>query len=91
MQAINHLNFGCVSLKQYGDLYMRHKCLSDPDRTGSAGSGIPEAAVSGCESGRGPDADPFGSMPVTSAVTGITYTNYYCAVCNRDSQRIHFW
>ena len=80
------MNFGCVNLKQYGDLYMRHKCLLD-NSNGTAS----QAVRSGCEDGAGPDADPFGSMPVTSAVTGITYKNYYCAVCNRDSEKIKFW
>ena len=63
---------------------MRQKCLDDS-------SGASQAARGGCEAGAGSDADPFGSMPVTSAVTGITYRNYYCAVCNRDSEKIKFW
>ena len=28
-QATNFLNFGCVHLRHFGDLYMRHKCLPD--------------------------------------------------------------
>ena len=30
-------------------------------------------------------------MPVTNANSGITYRNYYCAVCNSDSVDIQFW
>ncbi len=36
-------------------------------------------------------SDPFGTMPVTSSRSGITYRNYYCAVCNSDSEDIKFW
>ena len=28
-QQVNHLNFECANLKQYGDIYMRHKCSPD--------------------------------------------------------------
>ncbi|GBN11627.1 hypothetical protein AVEN_111511-1 [Araneus ventricosus] len=37
--------------------------------------------------------DPFLMIPVTSNVTGITYKNYFCAVCNEevDSEQLQFW
>ncbi|XP_055946230.1 uncharacterized protein LOC129976607 isoform X2 [Argiope bruennichi] len=37
--------------------------------------------------------DPFLIIPVTSNVTGITYKNYFCAVCNEDvdSKQLEFW
>ena len=28
-QKVNHLSFECANLKQYGDIYMRNKCLDD--------------------------------------------------------------
>jgi hypothetical protein len=36
-------------------------------------------------------ADPFGATPVTSGRSSITYRNYYCAVCNSDSENVKFW
>ena len=35
--------------------------------------------------------DPFGSTPVTSIPSGFTYKNYFCSVCNRDSENVRFW
>ena len=63
---------------------MRHKCLPDS----AAGEDVRRACEEGPTSAY---ADPFGSMPVTSTVTGITYQNYKCAVCNNDSATIRFW
>ena len=63
---------------------MRHKCLPDSP----AGEDVRRACEEGPTSAY---ADPFGSMPVTSTVTGITYQNYKCAVCNNDSATIRFW
>ena len=36
-------------------------------------------------------ADPFGSLPVTHRESGVTYRNYYCAVCNRAGFGVQFW
>ena len=30
-------------------------------------------------------SDPLGAMPVTNRVTGATYKNYHCAICNGDT------
>ena len=62
-QATNFLNFGCVHLRHFGDLYMRHKCLP-----GAADEDVRRA----CEEGPSAYADPFGSMPVTSTVSYTT-------------------
>ncbi|GBN36787.1 hypothetical protein AVEN_102081-1 [Araneus ventricosus] len=37
--------------------------------------------------------DPFLMIPATSNATGITYKNYFCAVCNEevDSEQLQFW
>ena len=35
--------------------------------------------------------DPLARMPVTSTSTGITFTNYYCAVCNNAGRDVVFW
>ena len=79
-QAKNHLNFGCVELKQYDDIYMRQKCPDDWTN--------PEIRDK-CQDVS--QKDPFGAMPVTSNKTGVTYRNYFCAVCNRDSSTFQFW
>ena len=46
-----------------------------------------------CERPPGASAsDPFGSTHVTNMGSGITYRNYYCAVCNDDSAAdLRFW
>ena len=46
-----------------------------------------------CERPPGASAsDPFGSTHVTNMGSGITYRNYYCAVCNEDSAAdLRFW
>ena len=76
------LNFKCVRMKHYGDLYMRQGCPDD----------WPNADVRNrCQSGATDRSDPLGSMPVTSSVTGVTYRNYFCAACNSDSSAVEFW
>ncbi|CAL1283291.1 unnamed protein product [Larinioides sclopetarius] len=37
--------------------------------------------------------DPFLMIPVTSNLTGVTYKNYFCAICNEevDSEQLRFW
>ena len=36
-------------------------------------------------------SDPFGATPVSNNVTGVTYKNYHCALCNNDVRNISFW
>ena len=77
-QQVNHLSFECANLKQYGDIYMRNKCLDDWNE-------LPNIK-SACENpGLLKSKDPLGSTPVTSMDSGFTYRNYFCAVCNKDS------
>ena len=35
--------------------------------------------------------DPLAQMPVTSRSSGITFSNYYCAVCNHAGRDVVFW
>lgn len=35
--------------------------------------------------------DPLTKIPVTSAVTSLSYRNFYCAICNYDSIDLDFW
>jgi len=75
-------NFSCVALKEYGLVYMRTQCSSD----------WPAGDVkTACENQAGQPGDPVGSLPVTSSRTGLTYSSYYCAVCNNDHVKTTFW
>ncbi|GIY63139.1 SMB domain-containing protein [Caerostris darwini] len=51
----------------------------------------PEFMIKNCKSDTGSDADPLGSTPVTSETTGITYNNYFCAICNGDAEKLVVW
>jgi len=82
-QKVNHLSFECANLKQYGDIYMRNKCPNDWYDSRK----IKDA----CETPGSLSQDPFGSTPVTSIPSGFTYKNYFCSVCNRDSENVRFW
>ncbi|GFU80934.1 uncharacterized protein TNCV_1276811 [Trichonephila clavipes] len=46
-----------------------------------------------CESSAEENNDPFLMIPVTSSVTGKTYKNYFCAVCNENTHedQLVFW
>ncbi|GFY46326.1 uncharacterized protein TNIN_316981 [Trichonephila inaurata madagascariensis] len=46
-----------------------------------------------CESSAEENNDPFLMIPVTSTVTGKTYKNYFCAVCNENTHedQLVFW
>lgn len=35
--------------------------------------------------------DPVGAAPATNYNTGVTYANYYCAVCNNDTENLLLW
>ena len=87
-QSQNHLNFECVSLKQYGDIYMRHQCRPEWDVSNKNDALIKDF----CENLEA-KSDPFGTTPVTNNVSGVTYRNYYCAICNSDAflGSLQFW
>ena len=73
--------FDCRTLRQYGSIYMRSEC--------DAGWKLPNIAAA-CK-GSTSKGDPLARMPVTSSTTGITFTNYYCAVCNHAGRDVVFW
>jgi hypothetical protein len=87
-QSQNHLNFECVSLKQYGDIYMRHQCGLEWDTSNKSDALIKDF----CEN-LNSESDPFGTTPVTNNISGVTYRNYYCAICNSDASpgTLQFW
>ena len=81
-QQVNHQSFECANLKQYGDIYVKNKCQPDY---------LNPTIKAKCETPGLPNNDPFGTTPITSMASGFTYKNYYCAVCNEDSEDVRFW
>nr|XP_045604829.1 uncharacterized protein LOC123762358 [Procambarus clarkii] len=78
--------YECVHLRQFGDLYMRRTCMSgweDPEIAMMCLSGTPHSSSS--------RRDPLVDLPVTSLDSTITYTNFYCALCNKDSKSLGMW
>ncbi|GIY18974.1 g-protein coupled receptor Mth2 [Caerostris extrusa] len=35
--------------------------------------------------------DPLGSLPISDALTGVTFKNYYCGICNDKRDNMVFW
>ena len=74
--------FSCVPLPEYGLVYMRTQCSPE----------WPEGHVKTvCEDRAGHTSNPLQSIPVTSSTTGITYSSYSCAKCNKDTSQARFW
>lgn len=85
-QAEKRENFECVKLKQFGEHYMQGRCMAgweDLELALLCSSGSPDS-----QSDR---RDPLADLPVTSLDSAVTYTNYYCAVCNNDSRSLEIW
>ncbi|XP_053634006.1 uncharacterized protein [Cherax quadricarinatus] len=77
--------YQCISLVQYGDIYMKGTCQEgwqDEEVSNQCLSGSPASA------GR---EDPVGNLPATSLASSRTYTNYYCAICNNDTHALRVW
>lgn len=47
----------------------------------------------GCEDSKTTSFDPISSLPITSVHSGITFRNYYCALCNNQTftDRMEMW
>ncbi|XP_071546839.1 uncharacterized protein [Panulirus ornatus] len=76
----------CIQLQEYGNIYM----------TGTCGDGwqdeeVSRLCVNGSPKSSGRRRDPLGNLPATSLDTSVTYANYYCAICNRDTQSLRVW
>ncbi|KAG7163094.1 uncharacterized protein LOC121873247 [Homarus americanus] len=85
-QTANRDSYKCVHLKQFGHLYMQGTCMSsweDLEIAMLCSSGTPDAYSD--------RSDPLADLPVTSLGSSITYTNFYCAVCNNDSTNLEMW
>lgn len=79
-------NYQCVKLKQFGELYMKGTCMS-----GWEDQEVASTCSSGSSHPKGVGRDPMSQLPVTSLHTAVTYTNFYCAVCNNDSTALEMW
>ncbi|KAK4308158.1 hypothetical protein Pmani_020126 [Petrolisthes manimaculis] len=83
-QVNNSGKYTCVD-----DVYMMGSCLDEWED-----EEVLELCISGSitlESGDMSPTDPLSTLPVTSLHSGLTYTNYYCAICNNDSLALRVW
>ncbi|GFS84347.1 g-protein coupled receptor Mth2, partial [Nephila pilipes] len=81
--------FKCFEMEQFNlsdgiGIYMMDSCL--PSYNG------PEEVRRLCEStSLGKPSDPLGSLPISDPVTGITFKNYYCSICNEKVEDMVLW
>ncbi|GFT82698.1 g-protein coupled receptor Mth2 [Nephila pilipes] len=81
--------FSCFELDQLNlperiGIYMKDSCLPSYDG--------PEEIRRLCESpSLGKPSDPLGSLPIADSVTGITFKNYYCSICNENVSDMILW
>lgn len=76
----------CVHLRQFGDIYMKGTCMpgwADQDVADMCSSNSPDSSSL--------RLDPLATFPATSYDTAVTYSSYYCAVCNNDSTSLEIW
>ncbi|GIX92030.1 uncharacterized protein CEXT_350121 [Caerostris extrusa] len=66
-------NERCISVDAHGPMYVVDDCARRYFRD------------SLCTSSATDSDDPLLMIPVTSTVTGTTYRNYFCALCNEDT------
>ncbi|KAG8195158.1 hypothetical protein JTE90_023335 [Oedothorax gibbosus] len=76
--------YSCLELRQFGGVYIKDSC--PPSYNG------PNEVKYLCEDTSMDDqSDPLGSLPVTDSVTGNTYKNYYCSICNNNTENAVLW
>lgn len=51
----------------------------------------PDSVSTYCQQLQRENIDPVGAAPATNYNTGVTYANYYCAVCNNDTENLLLW
>lgn len=82
--AVDH--YQCVHLRHFGDLYMKGTCMA-----GWEDQAVADLCTSHSPDSKTPRQDPLSTFPATSYATAVTYSNYYCAVCNNDSTSLQLW
>jgi len=77
--------FECTNVNFHGDVYMKSVCMDEWEDYEMSQL---------CQNDTIRFSDnkvTHGNIPVTSKSTAITYSNYYCAICNNDSNELMFW
>nr|XP_045589704.1 uncharacterized protein LOC123751662 [Procambarus clarkii] len=77
--------YGCVSVG-YRSVYMKDTCMS-----GWQDEEVAQLCLAGSPANISSSRDPLAHLPATSNTTSVTYTNYYCAICNNDSHDLTLW
>ncbi|XP_069168763.1 uncharacterized protein [Procambarus clarkii] len=77
--------YKCVSVVG-GSVYMKSVCMS-----GWEDEEVAQLCLAGSPADISNSRDPLAHLPATSNTTSVTYTNYYCAVCNNDSHHLTLW
>ncbi|XP_042885083.1 uncharacterized protein LOC122261480 [Penaeus japonicus] len=78
--------FTCIGLKQYGDVYMKGTCSE-----GWEDAEVADLCLRGSPTAHLGHEDLVANLPATSTASSVTYTNYYCAICNDDSHSLTLW
>ncbi|XP_068223141.1 adhesion G protein-coupled receptor E2-like [Palaemon carinicauda] len=80
----NKPKYSCVAVNDIDSVYVETTCKDDWND---------EEIEYFCSRGSvGNDyRDPVAKLPATSLGSNITYANYYCAICNRDSESLILW
>nr|XP_045615586.1 uncharacterized protein LOC123768839 [Procambarus clarkii] len=77
--------YRCVSVG-YRSVYMKDTCMS-----GWQDEEVAQLCLAGSPADISSSRDPLAHLPATSNTTSVTYTNYYCAICNNDSHHLTLW
>ncbi|XP_069190839.1 uncharacterized protein [Procambarus clarkii] len=77
--------YKCVSTNN-GKFYMKSVCMS-----GWEDEEVAQLCLAGSRADISSSRDPLAHLPATSNTTSVTYTNYYCAICNNDSHDLTLW
>ena len=79
-------NFMCVQLRNYQGIYMKSTCTPEWED-----DEIKEKCLLSTSHSVLTRSDPMLYMPVTNKESRITYSNFYCSVCNNESSNIEIW
>ncbi|XP_069189060.1 adhesion G-protein coupled receptor D1-like [Procambarus clarkii] len=80
--------YKCVTVDNEDNerFYMKNVCMS-----GWEDEEVAQVCLAGSPADISSSGDPLAHLPATSSTTSVTYTNYYCALCNNDSRHLTLW